>query len=777
MRTPTAYILSDCCTTRRGLRSVEDRDCQIEIQHLPPTEPITQRLSMTVASNRGSIVSIYVMGFIRVMGATGEEGGGGQRCGVWMSRRTEMETKTQLLLLSTPRPHTVTNDDTIRPFIQYRGHHPDIRAGWVREAGGGTVDLLAMAGWIAQAAHRAPRRRLTALSAWHGPQAGQHQRLPAVAAPGALQRCRLRLVLPRPPGGPPLHHPTTSSSRAWCTGGRPSRTCATTARTSTSTLRQPFLHHQPAQHNFYPDSPPTTRPRRGPSRHRCQARGHDVPQPQLIVPPSPRSTTSRASSPARPPRPPPPPALPATATTPDASAPPPTATAAATAPPRSPTSPTPRCRAAHRRRASKETQYLRRRCFNCHTTEPPSWRRSTLNPGKIVCNKCGLYERTHLRPRPLRFDELRAGNKARKNSSAAQQQAGQGGAGGRKESASPKVKGASVKKEPREYGLPRRSSVSSPLSVYSSPPHLPRPSTRPPRPLPALPGLGIASDLGPVPLVLALLAHPTPLRLVLISLLPLRLVLALRWRLAQPPGHDPAPQCAIERHRVVLPAPLAPAAAGAVPGAGLTAVVPAALWKRIPPQHQQMVMQPAAVLELQRDVERVQQLEHDVVRGAADVWIDGGMHQQALPTTTRQRNGHRPHGPSFSTVEYPITALDAIDPSINASSLNSTSSPLNNITPTTRRARRARHSLFHRRLCRSVWALRRRVRVSRTWAGEDTRAGRTRSRDLLPFFPLPASLRISLAPVYWTRYPPPALKSKKVASRGARIDLIRKLAS
>ncbi|KAJ7812841.1 hypothetical protein B0H13DRAFT_2382991 [Mycena leptocephala] len=64
--------------------------------------------------------------------------------------------------------------------------------------------------------------------------------------------------------------------------------------------------------------------------------------------------------------------------------------------------------------ASKETQYLRRRCFNCHTTEPPSWRRSTLNPGKIVCNKCGLYERTHLRARPLRFDELRAGNKARK---------------------------------------------------------------------------------------------------------------------------------------------------------------------------------------------------------------------------------------------------------------------------------------------------------------------------------------------------------------------------
>ncbi|KAF9006735.1 hypothetical protein BDQ17DRAFT_304865 [Cyathus striatus] len=114
--------------------------------------------------------------------------------------------------------------------------------------------------------------------------------------------------------------------------------------------------------------------------------------------------------------------------------------------------------------ASKETQYLRRRCFNCHTTEPPSWRRSTLNPGKIVCNKCGLYERTHLRPRPLRFDELRAGGKARKQS---------------KGTVSPKAKTIStaaaagnggspmIKKEPREYGLVRRSSVSSASSVHS----------------------------------------------------------------------------------------------------------------------------------------------------------------------------------------------------------------------------------------------------------------------------------------------------------------------
>ncbi len=34
--------------------------------------------------------------------------------------------------------------------------------------------------------------------------------------------------------------------------------------------------------------------------------------------------------------------------------------------------------------SSKETQFLRRRCYNCHTTEPPSWRRSILHEGKIV---------------------------------------------------------------------------------------------------------------------------------------------------------------------------------------------------------------------------------------------------------------------------------------------------------------------------------------------------------------------------------------------------------
>ncbi|KAH7887458.1 hypothetical protein F5I97DRAFT_1804663 [Phlebopus sp. FC_14] len=129
--------------------------------------------------------------------------------------------------------------------------------------------------------------------------------------------------------------------------------------------------------------------------------------------------------------------------------------------------------------ASKETQYLRRRCFNCHTTEPPSWRRSTLNPGKIVCNKCGLYERTHLRPRPLRFDELRAGGKTRKTGPQADKKA--------PKVPVPAVVGSpQVKKEPREFALVRRGSVSSNassgggvsdwddnVSVYSSQPPTP----------------------------------------------------------------------------------------------------------------------------------------------------------------------------------------------------------------------------------------------------------------------------------------------------------------
>jgi len=86
-----------------------------------------------------------------------------------------------------------------------------------------------------------------------------------------------------------------------------------------------------------------------------------------------------------------------------------------------------------------------------------------------------LYERTHLRPRPQRFDELRAGNKARKHSQT-QKLLGNG-------STSPKEQNQSVKKEQGDYefeGNSRRGSVSGSsansacsdyddsVSVYSS---------------------------------------------------------------------------------------------------------------------------------------------------------------------------------------------------------------------------------------------------------------------------------------------------------------------
>ncbi|KAJ7167723.1 hypothetical protein C8R46DRAFT_255815 [Mycena filopes] len=122
--------------------------------------------------------------------------------------------------------------------------------------------------------------------------------------------------------------------------------------------------------------------------------------------------------------------------------------------------------------ASKETQYLRRRCYNCHTTEPPSWRRSTLNPGKIVCNKCGLYERTHLRARPLRFDELRAGNKARKGGKSPKAGAngkkggvGGGGAGARRSSVSSTGSGTGS----AQSGGSGASDWDDNVSVYSTP--------------------------------------------------------------------------------------------------------------------------------------------------------------------------------------------------------------------------------------------------------------------------------------------------------------------
>ncbi|KAK7055137.1 von Willebrand factor type A domain-containing protein [Favolaschia claudopus] len=54
---------------------------------------------------------------------------------------------------------------------------------------------------------------------------------------------------------------------------------------------------------------------------------------------------------------------------------------------------------------SGDTQYVRRRCFTCKKTDSPSWRRSSLHPGKIVCNRCGLWERTLSHPRPATFKQ------------------------------------------------------------------------------------------------------------------------------------------------------------------------------------------------------------------------------------------------------------------------------------------------------------------------------------------------------------------------------------
>ncbi|KAF8879167.1 hypothetical protein BD779DRAFT_1676558 [Infundibulicybe gibba] len=57
--------------------------------------------------------------------------------------------------------------------------------------------------------------------------------------------------------------------------------------------------------------------------------------------------------------------------------------------------------------ATKLSDRVRRRCFNCSTTDTSTWRRSNLSPGKVLCNKCGLFERTHSRPRPEQFPHKR----------------------------------------------------------------------------------------------------------------------------------------------------------------------------------------------------------------------------------------------------------------------------------------------------------------------------------------------------------------------------------
>ncbi|KAF8176902.1 hypothetical protein K438DRAFT_1846344 [Mycena galopus ATCC 62051] len=57
--------------------------------------------------------------------------------------------------------------------------------------------------------------------------------------------------------------------------------------------------------------------------------------------------------------------------------------------------------------AAKLSDRVRRRCFNCCTTDTSTWRRSNLSPGKGLCNKCDLFERTHSRSRPKQFPHKR----------------------------------------------------------------------------------------------------------------------------------------------------------------------------------------------------------------------------------------------------------------------------------------------------------------------------------------------------------------------------------
>ncbi|KAJ8089495.1 hypothetical protein PM082_014750 [Marasmius tenuissimus] len=67
--------------------------------------------------------------------------------------------------------------------------------------------------------------------------------------------------------------------------------------------------------------------------------------------------------------------------------------------------------------ATRLSDRVRRRCFNCSSTDTRTWRRSSLSPGKVLCNKCGLFERTHSRHRPADQKPTRRGVSAKSSSS------------------------------------------------------------------------------------------------------------------------------------------------------------------------------------------------------------------------------------------------------------------------------------------------------------------------------------------------------------------------
>ncbi|KAJ7482102.1 hypothetical protein B0H11DRAFT_1222197 [Mycena galericulata] len=55
----------------------------------------------------------------------------------------------------------------------------------------------------------------------------------------------------------------------------------------------------------------------------------------------------------------------------------------------------------------KRSLQVRGRCFNCHATKTPTWRKghSSSTSGKLLCNKCGLAETTQSRKRARRLRE------------------------------------------------------------------------------------------------------------------------------------------------------------------------------------------------------------------------------------------------------------------------------------------------------------------------------------------------------------------------------------
>ncbi|KAF8209842.1 hypothetical protein K438DRAFT_1571749, partial [Mycena galopus ATCC 62051] len=52
--------------------------------------------------------------------------------------------------------------------------------------------------------------------------------------------------------------------------------------------------------------------------------------------------------------------------------------------------------------ATKPSDLVRRRCFNCCTTDTSAWRRSVLSinlrPGKVLCDKWSFLAHTHSHP-------------------------------------------------------------------------------------------------------------------------------------------------------------------------------------------------------------------------------------------------------------------------------------------------------------------------------------------------------------------------------------------